>query len=88
MDRNQAFLEFKSQHEGKTFEDQILSNRADLKEHKQRVKAFTESCNQAKRELDQIKAKLDTKAEEKRMTQQQDGDMMGFEDEMEAAGQG
>lgn len=85
VDRNQAFLEFKSQHDGKTFEEQILSNRADLKELKQRVKVFTDTCNKAKADLDLTKAKLDAKAEEKRLTQQQDGDMMGFEDEMDGA---
>jgi len=32
IDRNTAFLEFKSQHEGKNIKDQIISNRQDLKD--------------------------------------------------------
>lgn len=65
--------------EGKEIEDQILSNRTDLKDHKQKVKAFTDQCNQAKKDLDSIKGKLDEKAEEKRITMRED--MAAFEDE-------
>jgi hypothetical protein len=78
VDRNTAFLEFKG-NDGKQFEDKIISNRQDLKEHKLKVKHFTEICNLSKHELDKIKAKLDAKAEEKRLTQ--NDEMMGFDDE-------
>lgn len=71
-------MEFKS-NDGKQFEDQIISNRQDLKENKLKVKHFTEICNQSKLELDKIKAKLDSKADEKRLTQ--NDEMMGFDDE-------
>jgi hypothetical protein len=43
------------------------------------VKAFTESCNSAKKDLDIIKEKLDIKAEDKRLTMRED--MAAFEDE-------
>lgn len=43
------------------------------------MKHFTEICNLSKHELDKIKAKLDAKAEEKRLTQ--NDEMMGFDDE-------
>lgn len=81
IDRQTAFVEFKTLPEGKEIEDQILSNRADLKDRKQQVKVFTEQCNAAKRDLDLIKEKLDQKAEEKRMTMRED--MAAFEDEGE-----
>ena len=42
VDRQTAFVEFKTLAEGKEIEDQILSNRGDLKDRKQQVKAFTE----------------------------------------------
>ncbi len=42
VDRQTAFVEFKTIPEGKEIEDQILSNRGDLKDRKQQVKAFTE----------------------------------------------
>ncbi len=50
-----------------------------MKENKLKVKHFTEICNMSKQELDKIKAKLDAKAEEKRLTQ--NDEMMGFDDE-------
>jgi len=84
VDRQTAFVEFKTLPEGKELEDQILSNRQDLKEHKLKVKSFTESCNNAKRELDAIKGKLDEKAEEKRLTMRDE--MGAFEDEGEGGG--
>lgn len=83
IDRNTAFLEFKSQHEGKPLEEQIIANRQDLKDQKQKVKHFTDNCNTSKVELDKIKGRLDAKADDKRLTQQDD--MMGFDDE-EGAG--
>ena len=50
-----------------------------MKDNKLKVKHFTEICNQSKQELDKIKAKLDAKADEKRLTQ--NDEMMGFDDE-------
>jgi len=79
IDRQSAFLEFKALPEGKTFEEQIVSNRGDLKDQKQRVKHFTDGCNLAKKELDTIKIKLDAKTEEKRLTMH--GDAMDYEDD-------
>ncbi len=58
-----------------------MSNRADLKDLKQKVKVFTESCNLAKHDLDIIKEKLDQKADEKRATMRED--MGAFEDDGE-----
>lgn len=79
-DRQTAFLEFKSLPEGgRVVEDQILSNRQELKEEKHKVKQYTDACNMAKKELDTIKGRLDAKEQEKRVTLRQD--MMGYEDE-------
>jgi kinesin family protein 6/9 len=50
------------------------------------VKAFTESCNTAKRDLDLIKEKLDIKTDEKRLTMRED--MAAFEDEGDGDHQG
>lgn len=83
-DRQTAFLEYKALPEGKEIEEQILSNRADLKERKQHVKRFTDSCNQSKKELDSIKTRLDAKAEEKRVTMRQD--MLDYQDDEEPSG--
>ena len=86
MDRQTAFLEFKAlpeeQQGGKVFEEQIITNRNDLKDRKLLVRQFTDGCNLAKRELDQIKSKLDAKAEEKRITMRQDM-MENYQDEDE-----
>lgn len=86
LDRQSAFLEFKGLAEdgGKAFEEQILSNRADLKDHKMLVKRFTDACNLSKKELDNIKAKLDGKADEKRVTMRQE--MMDYQDEEDLDG--
>lgn len=65
--------------EGKTFEDQILSNRNDLKNKKLLVKELTEACNSTKRDIDSVKAKLDEKAEEKK--RQMRDDLAGMEDD-------
>lgn len=79
VDRQTAFVEFKTQPEGKEIEDHILSNRTDLKDQKQKVKGFTDQCNKAKKEIDTIMVKLEAKAEEKRITMRED--MAAFEDE-------
>ena len=58
-----------------------------MKEQKNKVKLFTERCNAAKKDLDQVKFRLDQKAEEKRLTMQEE--MMGYdEDDMEGEMQG
>jgi hypothetical protein len=51
MDKQTAFLEFK-QGEGRVFEDQIISNRNELKDKKVKVKKLTEQCNVTKKEMD------------------------------------
>lgn len=79
IDRQSAFLEFKSAGEGKAIEDQVLSNRNELKDKKVRVKELSEKCNTFKREMDQIKAKLDEKAEEKKLQMKED--LAGLDDD-------
>lgn len=66
IDRNQAFIEFKGLPQGKELEDQIIQHRNELKDKKLRIKQLTDQCNQTKRELDQVKLKLDEKAQEKK----------------------
>lgn len=79
IDKQQAFLEFKQMAEGRTYEDQILSNRQDLKDKKLLVKQLTEVCNTTKRDIDTVKAKLDEKAEEKKRQMRED--LAGMEDD-------
>ena len=55
IDRQAAFLEFKSQPDGKEIEEQIISNRQDLKDKKQKVKVVTDLCNITKKEIDIVK---------------------------------
>jgi len=55
-----------------------------LKERKQHVKRFTDSCNHSKKELDSIKTRLEAKAEEKRVTMRQD--MLDYQDDEEPTG--
>jgi hypothetical protein len=52
LDKQTAFIEFKTLPEGKGIEDQIVSNRQELKDKKMKVKEMTETCNQTKREID------------------------------------
>lgn len=56
-----------------------------MKEHKQKVKYYTDGCNAAKKELDSIKGRLDAKEQEKRLTMRQE-EMMGYEDEVDMDG--
>lgn len=80
LDKQTAFQEYK-QGEGRMFEDQIISNRQELKDKKVKVKKLTEQCNTTKKEMDQIKEKLDDKAVEKK--KQLKNDFAGMdEDEM------
>lgn len=72
VDRQTAFLEFKGLPEGKSFEEQILSNRAELRQDKILVKQHTEACNQAKRDLDEIRKRIEAKAQDKRLTARED----------------
>lgn len=62
--RGQAFGEFKIE-EGKTFEDNIRSNKTELKGKKDEFKTLKEQCNKAKGEIDSLKNKLDHKNDEK-----------------------
>lgn len=50
------------------------------------IKRYTDSCNQSKKELDNIKSRLDAKAEEKRVTMRQD--MLDYQDDDEAEATG
>lgn len=42
IDRQAAFIEYKQEADGKVIEDQIISNRMELKDRKQKVKIYTE----------------------------------------------
>ena len=79
IDKQSAFLEFKGLPEGKQYEDQIVNNRQDLKDKKQNVKYLTELCNTTKKEIDQIKQKLDEKSEEKK--KQMRDELAGIDDD-------
>ncbi len=79
IDRQSAFIEYKALPEGKQFEDQIISSRQELKDKKQVVKQLTDTCNLNKRDLDNIKQKLDAKAEEKK--EQMREDMAGLDED-------
>lgn len=52
---NQAFLEFK-QSEGKSFEENIKDNQAELNAKKAEFNNLKEQCNRAKEEIDNIKS--------------------------------
>jgi septal ring factor EnvC (AmiA/AmiB activator) len=66
IDKQEAFLEFKQEEEGRQLEESIRDNRAELKAIKVTVKELTEQCNNAKRKLDKVKAELDKKQDERR----------------------
>ncbi|CDW85408.1 kinesin motor domain-containing protein [Stylonychia lemnae] len=86
IDRQQAFIEFKNLPDGRQFEDQILNNRQELKDKKVKVKVLTEQCNNTKKEIDTIKAKLDEKAEEKKKNLRED--IAGIDDDDGQGGNG
>ena len=63
-ERNEAFNDYKES-EGKSFSENIKSNRDELNLKKAEFKNLKEQCNRAKAEIDQIKVKLDAKNDEK-----------------------
>ena len=67
IDKQQAFIEFKSSDEGQTFESQIRDNRNIIKEKRGAIKAITDTLNQNKGEIDALKARLDRKEEERKV---------------------
>ena len=68
MPKQDAFLEFKHDDRGKQLEESIVENRDQLKSLKIEVKELTEKCNAAKKAIDSVKADLDKKQEDRKMT--------------------
>lgn len=71
--KQDAFKEYKLD-EGKQQEDDIKTNRADLRSKKEEMAKLKETCNNAKKEIDSLKVKLEEKNEEKQKSLELDGE--------------
>ena len=56
-----------------------------MKDKKGKVKYLTEACNEAKREIDKVKAKLDEKSEEKKKQMREE--LAGLEEDEAGMGE-
>jgi hypothetical protein len=66
MTKQQAFIEYKEEGDGRTLERSIIDYRNEMKDKKQSIKIFTQVINTTKTEMDKVKDRLDSKAEEKK----------------------
>lgn len=73
LNKQDAFKEYK-QDEGKTLEDSIKDNRFDLRKKKTEMNKLKETCNNAKKEIDTLKAKLEEKNYEKQKSLELEGE--------------
>lgn len=64
--KQQAFIEYKEEGDGRTLERAIVDYRNEMKDKKQNIKMLTQVINATKQEMDKVKGRLDTKAEEKK----------------------
>jgi len=55
MDKQQAFIEYKEEGDGKQLERAIVEYRNDLKDKKQIIKTLTAIINTTKQEMDKVK---------------------------------
>jgi kinesin family protein 6/9 len=69
--KQEAFVEFKAA-EGAAIEKEILEQRDSVKEGKQQIRQMTQACNLSKVKIDQVKQKLEQKAEEKKFERRED----------------
>lgn len=81
-----AFVEFKAEPYGKSAEESIRDNRTELNRLKGSVRALTDHCNAAKRDIDVAKLDLDRKQDERKqamhnhMAAVEDDELMDNED--------
>ncbi|CDW82929.1 kinesin motor domain-containing protein [Stylonychia lemnae] len=66
IDKQTAFIEYKEEGDGRTLEKAIIDYRNEMKDKRQHIKTFTQVINTTKQEMDKIKARLDSKGEEKK----------------------
>jgi kinesin family protein 6/9 len=71
--KQEAFNEYKGD-EGKTIEDGIKTNRADLRAKKNEMAKLKEVCNKAKKEIDSLKSQLESKNDDKQKSLELDED--------------
>lgn len=71
--KQEAFKEYKED-EGKQLEEDIRTNRTELREKKEEMSKLREVCNGAKKDIDNLKAKLEEKNEEKQKSLELDGE--------------
>jgi len=71
--KQEAFVEFKVE-DGKSIEDNIKTNRTELRGKKEEMATLKETCNKAKKEIDSLKSQLETKNDEKQKSLELDED--------------
>ena len=67
IDKQQAFIEFKSSEDGQVFEGLIREYRNTIKEKRAAIKTITDTLNVNKGEIDALKTRLDRKEEERKV---------------------
>jgi hypothetical protein len=66
IDKQSAFIEFKSSEQGQQLEVSIRDNRVELRVSKDKVRILTEQCNKSKKSIDVCKIELDKKQDERK----------------------
>ncbi len=67
IDKQEAFIEFKSTDQGTLTEENIHNLRQVTKERRTEIKGITEDLNKTKSQIDRLKQRLDRKENERRM---------------------
>lgn len=71
--KQEAFKEYKDE-DGKQLEDDIRTNRFDLREKKDEMTKLKEVCNKSKKQIDILKSKLEEKNQERQQDLELDGE--------------
>jgi len=85
IDKQQAFVEFKGNERGMVFENHIRDHRNNIKGKRAEIKTITDTLNLNKKDIDELKARLDRKEEERKVRMRDEqirGDDM-FEEQAE-----
>ncbi len=83
IDKQSAYLEYKSTSQGKSLENAIVQYREELKQKKLQVKNFTATINITKQEMDRVQERLNQKQEEKRAAEARITGGYGDDDDMD-----
>lgn len=81
VDKQQAFIEYKQEGDGRNLEKAIIESRNDTKNKRNTIKTLTQIINSTKLEMDKVKERLDYKQDEKKAQMREDFNSDAFGDD-------